>query len=321
MEVRLTRVRRLYSDGQHNAFTGITALGDRTFVTFRSGATHITFDGVIKVLASTDRETWDVATVQTRAGSDLRDPKLATLNGRLLLYCGARHENGPLQSFVSLSDDGKAFGDLIRLQGIPDGNWLWGLKAFAGRVYGAAYNSTPVGYAVALYSSADGVAWEKLADFPVPGNEVGLDIDPTGRLWALVREDHHGSVPTLCTAEPPYTSFSSVTRLPLRLQGPMLKRVDGACIITGRRWDNPGRRNTRTDLFVLEDGHDIEFVRSLPSGGDTSYAAWLDLRPGSAVMSYYSSHEHKMDAGWEDEIASAEHTTPADIFLADVAYR
>lgn len=320
MEVRLTRSRRIYSDGQHNAFTGIAALNDRTFITFRSGRTHISYDGVIKVIASTDRESWEVVATKTRDGSDLRDPKLATLNGRVLLYCGARHEDGPLQSFVSISDDGQTFGDLIRLEGIPDGRWLWGLKVFDGRIYGTAYSSTPEGYSVSLYSSGDGIACEKLADFPIPGNEVGLDIDTDGRLWALVREDHHGSVPTLCTAEPPYASFSSVTRLPIRLQGPMLKRVGGACLITGRRWENP-RRNTRTDLFLLEDGKDIEFVRSLPSGGDTSYAAWLDVRPGRAVMSYYSSHEHKMDSGWDDDQAApAEHSTPADIFLTDVVY-
>ena len=44
------------------------------------------------------------------------------------------------------------------------------------------------------------------------------------------------------------------------------------------------------------------------------------------MVSYYSSHEHKMDEPIEnDEVfrrdgAHAEHTTPADIFLADVSY-
>jgi hypothetical protein len=200
------------------------------------------------------------------------------------------------------------------------------MKPCDGKLYGAAYTSAASGERATLYVSDDGVHWDKIVDFPVPGNEVALDFDAQGRLWALVREDHHGSVPTLCTADPPYTSFRSVVRPPLRLQGPMLRRLEGVCTIAGRRWDEPGRRNLRTDLFFWEDGHDTTFVRSLPSGGDTSYAGWLDDGPGRGLLSYYSSHEHKMDLGWEDEArstdaAQAEHSTPADIFLADLVYR
>jgi hypothetical protein len=106
----------------------------------------------------------------------------------------------------------------------------------------------------------------------------------------------------------------------------MVKRLDGGCVIVCRRWDLPGRRNLRTELFWLSDGRDIELVRALPSGGDTSYANWLDIGRGAAVMSYYSSHEHKMDephannARFAKDSAHAEHSTPADIFLAGISY-
>jgi hypothetical protein len=110
----------------------------------------------------------------------------------------------------------------------------------------------------------------------------------------------------------------------------MLKRLDRGCVIVCRQWDQPndtlGRRNLRTDLFWLEDGQDIRRVRSLPSGGDTSYAGWLDTGTGRALLSYYSSHEHKMDephandAAFARDNAHAEHSTPADIFLADVSH-
>lgn len=327
MELRVTRARRIFSDGRHNAFTGITRFAEDVLVCFRSGLTHISYDGTVRVIASTDMESWTVVVEKDMPGVDLRDPKIVVLGGRVLLYCGGRTDGEPLRSLVSASDDGRAFGDLVPLVGIPPGEWMWSTKAWGGKLYGAAYRTGREDPCTAvLYCSEDGLAWERLSDFPVPGNEVGLDIDPEGRLWALVREDHYGCIPALCTADPPYTSFTSVTRPAVRLQGPMLKRLEGACVITGRRWDNPGRRNTRTDLFIWEDGHDIEFVRSLPSGGDTSYAGWLDLEPGRAVISYYSSHSHKMDIGWETEAATtdrahAEHSTPADIFLADVCYR
>jgi hypothetical protein len=326
MELRLTRARRIYSDGLHNAFTGITRLGDSLLVCFRSGTSHVSWDGAIRVIASTAGAEWTTVAHHVMPNVDLRDPKVVTFENSAMLYCGGRGPDSPLRCFASRSPDGRTFGDLKPLQGIPEGHWLWSVRPHGEWLYGAAYHSEAAQCHVALYSSVDGLDWGKVADFPVPGNEVAFDFGEDGRLWALVREDRQGSVPTLCVAQPPYTAFNSVTRLPIRLQGPMLKRLGGTCVIVGRRWDEPGRRNLRSDLFLLEDGRDLEYIRALPSGGDTSYAGWLDDGLGRGLISYYSSHEHKMDVGWEDEAASpdrahAEHSTPADIFLADVRYR
>ena len=322
MELRVTRARKIFSDGKHNAFTGIASFDDRAFVVFRSGTTHISMDGAIKVVASKDMEAWEVASEKSIAGLDLRDPKAVAFNDVLLVYCGSRGQEGLAKSMAFSSTDGRAFGEPAALNGIPQARWLWCIRPFGEVVYGTAYGKD----GVALYRSADGLNWQKTVDFPIPGNEVSIDFDPDGKLWALVRDDSHGCIPAVCTAEPPYTSFGSVARLPIRLQGPMLKRLVGGCVIAGRRWDAPGRRNLRMDLFWLEDGQDIRFVRSLPSGGDTSYAGWLDTGEGRGAISYYSSHEHKMDeahannASFSRDGAHAEHSTPSDIFLADVSY-
>ena len=329
MEIRVTRVRKIFSDGRHNAFTGIAALGDKVFVTFRSAETHSTFDGVVKVIASADMESWDVVAAAAIEGLDLRDPKLATLGDTLLAYCGGRNKDGVRASLVTSSTDGVNFTEPKPVTGVPDGHWLWAVKPFGDAIFGTAYRTRRAAesdYAVALYRSSDGVDWEQLMPFPIPGSEVSIDFDPDGVLYALAREDGYGSVPAVCVAEPPYTQFRSVTRPAIRLQGPMIKRMPGGCLLAGRRWDLPGRRNLRTDLFWLPDGGDVELIRSLPSGGDTSYAGWLDLAEGAGVISYYSSHEHKMDephannAVFDKDTAHAEHSTPADIFLADVSY-
>jgi len=327
METRITRARKVYSDGRHNAFTGIAAHDGRTFVVFRAAATHVSFEGTIKIIASEDREAWDTVAELAIAGLDLRDPKVTAFKDRLLVYCGSRTTEGHQHSMVSPSEDSRTFGEPTPVDGVPLGHWLWHIKPFEDTLYGTAYAtrlSRTSG--IGLYRTGDGTSWEKVVDFPVPGNETSIDFDTKGVLWALVRDDSHGSVPTLCSAEPPYSSFRSVTRLPIRLQGPLVKRLDTGCLVVGRRWESPGRRNLRTDVLWAEDGRDIEFVRSLPSGGDTSYAGWLDLGPGAGVMSYYSSHEHKMDEPHENsavfarDSAHAEHSTPADIFLADVSY-
>jgi hypothetical protein len=321
MDMRITRSRRVYTDGKHNAFTSIAAMRGKTFIAFRSGTTHVSLDGVVKVIASTDMQEWQVVAEVGRPGTDLRDPKITTFDGRLMVFSGGRLGSGePIQSFLIQSSDGVTFSEPVPLRGM-DGRFIWGLQPRGKTLYGSAYEDE----VVSLYASEDGLAWERISDFPVPGNEAYLDFDREGVLWALVREDERGCIPALCTAEPPYASFRSVMRLPLRLQGPMIKRLDGGCVVVCRQWELP-RRNLRTELFWIKDGHDIRRVTTLPSGGDTSYAGWLDTGRGRAVISYYSSHEHKMDEAHADDAvfaqdgAHAEHSTAADILLADVSY-
>lgn len=330
MEIRITRARKVFTDGKHNAFTGIASLAGRTFVGFRSGTFHASMDGALKVVASADMTAWEVVVEKRLPGLDLRDAKVVKFKDALMVFVGAACEKSGKREFAQnmmcQSKDGVHFSEPVPLQGVPAKRWLWCVSPCGDMLYGTAYGEDQGEFVVALYRSRDGLVWEKTTDFPVTGNETSIDFDRDGVLWALVRDDHRGSIPALCAAEPPYTSFRSVVRLPMRLQGPMIKRLDGGCVIVCRQWDPPGRRNLRTDLFWLEDGHNIRLVRSLPSGGDTSYAGWLDLGQGRAALSYYSAHEHKMDephsnnAVFARDAAHAEHSTAADIFVADVSY-
>ncbi len=328
MEIRVTRARKIWGEGRHNAFTGIGAAFGKTYVAFRSAAGHMAGDGAIRLVASGDRETWGTAALWTIADSDLRDPKVAFFGGRLRVYFAQRRPNAPRQMWMAESADGTAFGEPVRLKGVPEGHWLWHVREFGGRMYGTAYRRQSGAHLAALFGSDDGLEWRRLAELPVPGNETWLDFDGEGTLWALVRDDLFGSVPALCAARPPYERFDSAVRLPMRLQGPMLKRLAGGCAIVGRQWDEPGWRNLRTDLFWLADGGAPQRICTLPSGGDTSYADWLDVGPGRAVVSYYSSHEYAMDdavggrVGEPDEGEGEGEALPpgADVFLADVCF-
>ena len=326
MEIRVIRARKIFSNGKHNAFTGIAAFQNRAFIVFRSATNHVSRDGTVQVIASEDLETWTPVAEKAYSERDLRDPKAVAFRDSLWVYCGGSRADKSICAMAFSSEDGHTFSEPMDLNGIPEGRWLWAVQPCGDALYGTGYCERDGEQSVLLYRSEDGLNWSHVVDFPTPGNEVSIDFDAQGTLWALAREDRQGHIPTLCTAEPPYDTWQTVTRLPLRLQGPMVKRLEGGCVIAARRWDPPGRRNLRTDLFWLEDGQDPRLVRSLPSGGDTSYAGWLDTGEGRAVLSYYSSHEHKMDephsqdAHFSRDRAHAEHTTPADIFLADVSY-
>ena len=332
-ELRVTRAREIFSDGRHNAFTGMARLGDQFFVTFRSAVDHLSPAGEIRVIASQDRDDWQSAHLVGRPNTDLRDPKLATLRGSLLCYFaavpvvgGQRRGDGRI-SMVVRSSDGRSFGEPQALEGISQGAWLWHVAAWGDMLYGTAYwHSEGQRYDAALYRSADGIRWEKVADFPTPSSEVYLDFDPDGILWALVRNQFPTNELVLCRAQPPYTELEVQKRMPTPVGGPMVKRLAIGCVIITRRWDPPGRRNLRSDVLWLPDGGELEAITRLPSGGDTSYASWVDLAPGRGIVSYYSAHEHKMDEPIDradllsKDIAHAEHSAPADIFLADVSY-
>lgn len=325
MELRLTRARKIYSDGRHNAFTSIASAFGQTFVVFRAATNHGSPDGTIKVIASADHERWTTVADLAIPGSDLRDPTILVFNGTLLVVCEEEYD-GRFGTLVFPSTDGTTFGDPLPVNGLPADRWLWHAQPHGGRIYATGYSNRDGEDYASLYASDDAGHWETLLDFPFPCNEVYLDFDRDGVLWALAREDNHGRIPTLYTIDAPYTSVRSGKRLPIKLVGPMVKRLDGGCVLIGRNWDDPGIRNLRTDLYWLADGHDVQLVRTLPSGGDTSYAAWQDQGPGRAVISYYSAHEHMMSyphpehlkPGQEEE--RAECVTAADIFLADLSY-
>ncbi len=329
-ELRVTRARNIYSDGRHNAFTGLARLGDRFFITFRSAEDHVSTAGRIRLIASEDCDDWQSVHLVERPNADLRDPKLATFQGKLLCFFaavpvvdGKRRGEGRI-SMVVRSSDGCTFEEPLALEGIRQGAWLWHATPQGDALYGTAYwHSEGRRYDAALYRSADGIRWEQIADFPTPSSEVYLDFDPQNVLWALVRNQYPANELVLCRAEPPYTRIEVYKRMPMPVGGPMVKRLPTGSVMITRHWDPPGRRNLRSEVLWLPDGGEPQSITRLPSGGDTSYAAWLDLSPGRAIVSYYSSHEHKMDVPIglvHHDPAHAEHSTAADIFLADVSY-
>jgi hypothetical protein len=334
IDFRVTRARKVYSDGRHNAFTGMARFNGRVYLCFRSSEDHVAPGGGIRVIASNDLNEWETAHFVSEPTRDYRDPKLVNFGGELRTYFAAvpfrdgRPDSARRASMVVRSKGGQQFGKPELLTGLPKGVWLWHVATQGDTLYGTGYSRAENGqYLGTLFRSKDGIAWERHADIPSPGSETFLDFDKNGTLWLLVRRQDQGNVLVLCRAEAPYDSLTVERKMPMPLGGPFVKRLDYGWIIITRQWDPPGRRNLRTEIFWLGDqAEQPRSITRLPSGGDTSYAAWLDTSPGQAVVSYYSSHEHKIDEAVQDDhlfkkdAAHAEHTTAADIFLADVSW-
>ncbi len=334
IDFRVTRARKVYSDGLHNAFTGLARFDGRVFLCFRSAENHLTAGSGIRVIASDDMDQWETAHFVSEPTHDYRDPKLVCLDGELRTYFAAvpfrdgRPDSAQRASMVMRSKDGHVFDAPEPLVGLPQGTWLWHVASQGDTLYGTGYGRAADGqYLGTLFRSQDGIAWERLADIPSPGSETFLDFDEAGTLWLLVRRQKPQNELVLCRANAPYDTITVERRMPMALGGPFVKRLEHGWIMITRQWDPPGRRNLRTEIFWLADrAEQPRSITRLPSGGDTSYAAWLDTGPGRAVVSYYSSHEHKIDEAVQDDhlfkkdAAHAEHSTAADIFLADVSW-
>lgn len=299
---------QIWSDGHHNAFTGAAFWKGKTYVVFRNAEHHVSFDGQVKILSSADGVNFtDTATISL-PGKDLRDPKVVNAGRTLHLYVGAVDEKDTkrLETDAKLftSKDGTHWKEQ-KVTGLVPGSWLWFVHYDGKTFYGSAYhhNDLTSQASAILYKSKNGKDWEPFFNIPViAGNEVSLDTDANGALYALVRCEIPPCHPYLLTIpDLKKPGLFELRQLPFTLQGPFLKRVDGGCIVLGRRWEDKGWQNPfgepnpqrHIEMIWLGDDRSMKQLCSLESGGDCSYTGWAAQPDGSVLISYYSGHGHQ----------------------------
>ncbi len=287
---------KIWDAGAHNAFTDLIRWHDRWFCTFRESDAHIGGNGRIRVLMSTDGDTWTSAALIDEAGIDLRDPKMSiTPDDRLMILAGGSVYEGTTyrgrQPRVLFSSDGSTWSAPERI--LAEGDWLWRVTWHDGTAYGVTYRTKPgepSEWMTALVSSRDGRTFEEVAAFAVPGrpNETTLRFMPDGEMVALLRREAGNRFAWLGRSRAPYTSWTW-KETSQSVGGPNFIRLpDGDLWATGR--DSTSSPKTVVARLTLDAGY--EPVLTLPSGGDTSYAGmvWHD---GLLWVSYYASHEGK----------------------------
>ncbi len=289
------KVRKIWDRAPHNAFTDLIRFKGRWLCVFREGAGHVSHDGRIRVIASTDGGEWSSSALLAAPSSlpDLRDPKIAaTPDGRLMLTAvAASRKTRPSshQTYAWFSRDAATWGRAVRI-GQPN-VWLWRVTWHRGKAYGVGYH-TGGGRFVRLYRSRDGRTFETVVErlfekgYP---NEASLVFLEDGSCRCLLRRDGKPNTAQLGLAAPPYTKWTWKD-LGKRIGGPnMIRLPDGRLLAAGRRYDG----GTRTSLMWLDPTKPSlrEFLK-LPSGGDTSYPG-LVMHDGVLWVSYYASHEGK----------------------------
>jgi hypothetical protein len=292
----LVRTARIWDAGAHNAFTDLIRWHDRWYCTFRESDAHIGGNGRIRVLTSTDGDTWTSAALIAEAGIDLRDPKMSMApDDRLMIVAGGSVYEGTRylgrQPRVLFSADGSTWSAPERI--LAEGDWLWRVTWHEGTAYGVTYRTKPgdaAEWTATLVSSRDARTFREVTTFAVPGrpNETTLRVMPDGEMVALVRREAGDRSAMVGRSRAPYTSWTwRQTGHPVG--GPNFIRLpDGGLWASGR--DSTGSPRTVVARMTLDGGY--EPVLTLPSGGDTSYAGmvWHD---GLLWVSYYASHEGK----------------------------
>lgn len=295
-EFKLLSVQKIWDKAPHNAFTDLIRFNDRWFCVFREGKKHVSPDGSLRILTSTDGNNWESAALITSENADLRDAKITvTPSGQLMLGgAGALHDrtNQTHQSYVWFSDDGFSWSEAYPV-GHPD-FWLWSYTWNEGNVYSIGYNHNDKKM-IRLYAGNNEKSLKPLVDtlyFSEYPNESSI-VFSGDIAYCLLRRDGKQHSALLGMAMPPYTDWKWKD-LGIRIGGPQMIRLPGGEMLAAvRLYKDEESESVRTALCKVDtqEGKMTEIL-TLPSGGDTSYPGMV-YHKGIVWISYYSSHEEK----------------------------
>ena len=300
----IVEVKKIWDAGGHNAFTDMLRWQGRWWCTFREATGHVGGDGVIRVIVSADGARWESAAALAEKDVDLRDPKLSVApDGRLMLlrggsiYLGTKELKGR-RTRVSFSKDGRAWTEPVKI--LAEGDWLWRVTWHEGTAWGVSYRSVKTasgsGEEIFLCKSNDGVAWSVVGKMEVPNrpNETTLRFLPGGRMIAMVRREAGSKLGWFGEARAPFTQWTW-HESNMRWGGPdFVVLPDGRWIAGTRIYAKAqgGPAEKTGTIIASVEKFQLKPLVTLPSGGDTSYSAFV-WHEGLLWTSYYSSHEGK----------------------------
>jgi len=324
--VEVQNIRRVFHNGEHNAFTDMIRFNGKYYLTFRScpdgHMVHPTASVI--VLASDDTKSWKQVHRFNVRHRDTRDPHFLAFKGKLFIYTGTwysgettlprdKYDLNQHLGYAVWSDDGETWSDPMLLEG-TFGHYIWRAAAYGDTAYLCGrrkidYDIMAKGEGREITSlmleSDDGLIWRKKAVFqPTGGDETAFQFDSKGNVTAIARS--YGRNPAqVLRAAAPWTDWQKI-KLDRYIGGPLLVSWGNRQVVGGRELTDGGSRMSM--YWVVENS--LRKFAELPSGGDTSYPGFIELDLTHAVMSWYSSHEK--DAGGQ---------TITAIYIADLTIK
>jgi len=306
-QVKVANIRRVFHNGQHNAFTDLVRFQDKFYLAFRSCPDgHMVHpSSSIIILSSPDASEWRQVHRFSVPKRDTRDPHFLVFKDRLFVYTGTwycgdtspRYEDCDLNEhlgYAAWSQDGVQWNGPIMLEG-TFGHYIWRAATFDGKAYlcGRRKKDFAVGprgegptVESAMLESDDGLIWRTGSLFQeTDGDESACLFEANGAILAIGRRGRGNA--QLLKSESPYTHWDR-KELDRSVGGPLLTRWGDRYVVGGRK--TIGDTGPKTSLCWLVDDQLREFAE-LPSGGDNSYPGFVEISPSRAIVSWYSSHE------------------------------
>ncbi len=282
-QVEVSNTRRVFDNGEHNAFADMVRFGGRHYLTFRSCPDgHMVYPTAsIIVLVSSDLKSWNPVHRFSVRHRDTRDPHFLVFKDKLFLYTGtwysgatsldrANYDLNLYLGYAVWTDVGTAWSDPI----MPDGtfgHYIWRAAAWGDTAYlcGRRKIDFEVNEKVEgpkteslMLESDDSLVRRKRSVFqPIEGDETVFQFDDNGSVTAVGRAFGRKPVQVL-RFHHPWTDWNRVN-LDRYIGGPLLLKWGDRWVVGGRKLAD----GARTCMYWLNDSTLEEFVE-LPSGGD-----------------------------------------------------
>ena len=306
---------KLYGDGQHNAFTDLIRWHEAYYVCFRHGASHLSMDGEIRVMRSTDLKAWEPCATIDTLGDD-RDPHFTTTGDTLYVYFGTWdliHTDGHglpgrgrLRSYFASSKDGQNWSSVQAVY--ETGWWLWRVRWHEGAFYSVAYAITwpsMTSGEARLLRSEDGLEWSPVSTITkdrIP-DEADMRFLADGSMETILRSCDNLGVSIFARSNPERTQWQCKD-LSAVIHCPAIVTWKGRVFVSGRGVKD-GASVTRIWELVNDD---VNEIITLPSAGDTTYPGLL-IDPATEnadqpafFITWYSQHERKPETSDEASI-------------------
>ena len=305
--VSVSNVRRVFHNGEHNAFTDLVKFRGEYYLTFRScpdgHMVHPTAS--IIILTSADLRNWKPVHQFSVAKRDTRDPHFLVFRDQLFVYTGTwysgestlprdQYDLNLHLGYAAWSEDGQSWHGPKMLDG-TFGHYIWRAATYDGKAYlcgrrkiefEVLKKGEPREVESLMLESDDGFVWRKRATFQeIDGDETAFQFLPDGSILGIGRRGKKSA--QLLTSKAPWTDWQ-LSDLKQYIGGPLLTRWNDRWVVGGRK--TTAGSGPRCALHWLV-GDTLHQFADLPSGGDTSYPGFLQLSPHKAVVSWYSSHE------------------------------
>ena len=312
-QVTVGNIRRVFHNGEHNAFTDLCRFRDQLYLTFRScpdgHMVHPTAS-VIILRSKDEGTTWEQVHRFSVKDRDTRDPHFLIFRDRLLVYTGTwwsgpgtiepkDYDMNKMVGYAVWSDDGEQWNNPVMLEG-TFGHYIWRAAAFGDKAFlcgrrKPGFDITAKGEGAKIQSlmfeSDDGLVWKKRAYFAeTAGDETAFLFEKDGTVLAVGRHGG-GKNARLFRSKPPYNDWER-TDLDRPIGGPLVVKW-GEHVIVGGRKTTPEKGPTTSLCWLVGDA--LREFAELPSAGDNSYPGFVALSPTRALVSYYSSHEKNSD--------------------------